>query len=225
VAERRNNPVSVRLSDVERGALDALAAEHGVGASTMARTLIVQALAARSGAGGAESESESGAPHGGDGGRRAVDLSWAREGVEAAVESALRRTLAPGLLVPADIEDAAPSGGPRKVPRGYSYADHLPYDTPGSLDELQGPTSGKVRVRPPISTAPNPVFDLDHEGMRHSLYAAVIRDGNPQDQRELLARDLLVAAWGELNLPTRARAIWEAKFPELRERIPRVHAR
>ncbi len=222
MAERRNTPVSVRLSVEERARLDTLAAEHGVGASTMVRTLIVRALAAaQAGDGDRMGTERGGAPRSaGDAAR--VDLSWGREGIEAAVESALRRTLAPGLVVPAD---AASDGGPRKVKRGYSYADHLPYDTPESLDELRGPTSGKVRVRPPISTAPNPVFDLDDEGMKRSLYAAVIRDGNPQDQRELLARDLLMAAWDGLNLPTRARAIWEAKFPELRARAPKVRAR
>ena len=40
----RNAPVSVRLSDSERNALEQLAAAHGVGVSTLARELIVRGL-------------------------------------------------------------------------------------------------------------------------------------------------------------------------------------
>jgi len=40
----RNTPVSVRLSDSERSALEQLAAAHGVGVSTLARELIVRGL-------------------------------------------------------------------------------------------------------------------------------------------------------------------------------------
>jgi hypothetical protein len=216
VAERRNNPVSVRLSGGERGALDALAAEHGVGASTMARTLIVQALAARSGLEGTGAADGVESPDTGEAGMRAVDLTWAREGVEAAVESALRRTLAPGLLVSADVADPVPGSGPRKVPRGYSYADHLPYDTPESLDELQGPTSGKVRVPPPIDTSLDPTYELSDPGQLRWLYTRVLREGNVAQQREYIDGKTLSRLWGELELPARCRAIWEAKFPMLR---------
>ena len=32
------------------------------------------------------------------------------------------------------------------VPRGFRFEQTIPYDTPESLDELQGPTSGTVRL-------------------------------------------------------------------------------
>lgn len=41
----RNSPVSIRLSDMERTALEEAARSHGVGASTMARELITHGLA------------------------------------------------------------------------------------------------------------------------------------------------------------------------------------
>ena len=101
------------------------------------------------------------------------------------------------------------------VPRGFRFEQTIPYDTPQSLDELQGPTTGTVRVRPHINTSPDPVYDLAEPSQQWSLYSAVVRDGLPSEQAAILNRGMLLALWPDLNLPARCRAIWEDKFPEL----------
>ncbi|MFC8800886.1 hypothetical protein ACFT2C_24410 [Promicromonospora sp. NPDC057138] len=117
---------------------------------------------------------------------------------------------------------SAEPGAHRTVPRGYVYADHIPYDTPDSLDDLRGPRKGVVRVGPPISTAPDPVYDLSDEDMVWHLYSAVVREGNARDHEALLERRTLIRLWPELNLPARCRAVWEAKFPVLAARTART---
>ncbi len=96
------------------------------------------------------------------------------------------------------------------------YADTIPYDTPGSLDDLSGPRSGVVRVSPHIDTSFDRTYDVSDSSMRWSLYSAVVRDGLVSEQVALLDRAWLVELWPELNLPTRCRQVWEEKFPELR---------
>jgi hypothetical protein len=103
------------------------------------------------------------------------------------------------------------------VQRGFRFEDTIPYDTPESLDELRGPTSGHVRVRPRIDTSPDPIYEVADSGQRWNLYSAVVRDGLASEQAAILNRDLLVRLWVDLNLPARCRAIWETKFPELAE--------
>lgn len=95
------------------------------------------------------------------------------------------------------------------------FADTIPYDTPTSLDELAGPRSGVVRVSPHIDTSFDRTYDVSDPAMRWSLYSAVVRDGLVEEQVAVLDRGWLVELWPELNLPTRCRAVWESKFPEL----------
>jgi hypothetical protein len=104
---------------------------------------------------------------------------------------------------------------PAVVSRGFSYASTIPYDMPASLSDLRGPISGTVRVRPHINTSPDPVYDLSSEAMMWHLYSAVVRDGTAREQMSIMDRDSLVRLWSSLNLPTRCRQMWEAKFPEL----------
>lgn len=101
------------------------------------------------------------------------------------------------------------------VQRGFRFEETIPYDTPESLDELRGPTSGLVRVRPRIDTSPDPVYDVADPSQRWNLYSAVVRDGLASEQAAILNRSLLVKVWADLNLPARCRAIWETKFPAL----------
>ncbi|MCL2091983.1 MAG: hypothetical protein FWH11_12440 [Micrococcales bacterium] len=101
------------------------------------------------------------------------------------------------------------------VPRGWRYADHIPYNTPASLDDLHGPTSGTVRVQEHIDTGLNPVYDIADASERWSLYVKVVQSATAAEQAAFLDRTALVELWPTLMLPQQCRAIWEAKFPEL----------
>lgn len=110
---------------------------------------------------------------------------------------------------------SAEPGSYRTVPRGYVYADHIPYVTPDSLDDLRGPTSGVVTVGPHIDTSLNPVYELSDPDRLWNLYTRVVRSGFVPDQVKFLDRRVLRRLWPSLNLPVRCRKIWEQKFPEL----------
>lgn len=105
--------------------------------------------------------------------------------------------------------------GYQTVPRGYRYADHIPYVTPDSLDDLRGPTAGMVTVGPHIDTSLNPTYDLDDPDRLRNLYTRVVRSGFVPDHHEFLAGPVLRHLWPVLDLPSRCRMIWESKFPEL----------
>ena len=113
---------------------------------------------------------------------------------------------------------SAVPGAYRTVPRGYVYADHIPYVTPDSLDDLRGPTKGTVTVGPHIDTSLNPTYDLSRADRTLELYSATVRDGFVPDHVRILNRSLLLQIWPDLNLPTRCREIWESTFPELASR-------
>lgn len=95
------------------------------------------------------------------------------------------------------------------------FQDVKPYDAPIHLDELRGPASGTVQLPPWVYWGPNPMMDLDVDGDAIMAYQATIQEGRTVDQVQILNRDRLVAMWPELNLPPRARQLWESRFPEL----------
>ena len=101
------------------------------------------------------------------------------------------------------------------TPAKPRYADLVPYETPASLDDLRGPTSGAVRVSAHINTAPEPVYDLDSPSGLLIAYSAIVRDGYPQEHVALLDRATLLRLWPDLRLPKRCSDTWTAQFPEL----------
>lgn len=113
---------------------------------------------------------------------------------------------------------SAEPGAHRTVQRGYVYADHIPYVTPDSLDDLRGPTSGVVTVGPHIDTSLNPVYELGDRDRLLNLYTRVVRSGFVADHKKFLDQQMLLKLWPALNLPVRCRKIWEQKFPELAAR-------
>jgi len=110
------------------------------------------------------------------------------------------------------------------APRGWRYADHIPYQTPESLTDLAGPTSGTVQVGGHIDTSLSPVYDLADPSRRWSLYLRVVRSGTAEEQTALLDRATLLRLWPTLVLPQRCRDLWEARFPELAETTTRRSA-
>jgi hypothetical protein len=113
---------------------------------------------------------------------------------------------------------SAEPGAYRTVPRGYVYADHIPYVTPDSLDDLRGPTSGTVTVGPHIDTSLDPTYDVANPRRARELYSATVRDGSVADHARILDRRLLLRLWPQLTLPGRCRTLWEQRFPELAAR-------
>jgi hypothetical protein len=95
------------------------------------------------------------------------------------------------------------------------YQDVVPYDTPSSLDALHGPASGRLELPITVHWGPRHVFNLDDLGQRRAAYRAIVREGTPDVQAELLNAGLLQELWPDLVLPRRCRALWEIRFPTL----------
>jgi len=94
--------------------------------------------------------------------------------------------------------------------------DVKPYAIVDDLDQLRGPAGGVVELSHSVLWAPGgPYVDLDEPGGRGLAYRAVLSEGTVEDLVQILNRDQLIAAWPELMLPRRVRAMWEARFPEL----------
>ena len=95
--------------------------------------------------------------------------------------------------------------------------DVVPYETPSSLVELEGPDSGVVLLPQSVHWGPEPHADLSTRDGVQKAYGSLIREGTAAQQEQLLNRDLLLGSWATLRLPARCRALWKARFPELRD--------
>ena len=102
------------------------------------------------------------------------------------------------------------------APRGWRYADHIEYRTPGSLDELHGPTSGVILVPLHIKSAPESMSNLDTSHGLRTAYSASVRDGYADEQAALLDRAMLVRLWPDRKLPKRCRETWTVKLRHAR---------
>ena len=108
------------------------------------------------------------------------------------------------------------SGGESGDARVF-FRDVKPYALPESLDDLKGPPGGVVDLPHTVLWAPGGGrVDLDEEGGVGLAYRAVVAEGTVADQVAILNQDRLIAVWPMLLLPRRARAMWEARFPDLR---------
>ncbi len=99
--------------------------------------------------------------------------------------------------------------------RRVLYQDTVPYDTPVTLGDLHGPASGPLELPITVHWGPRHVFDLNDLGQRRAAYRAIVREGTPDVQAELLNTGLLRELWPDLVLPDRCRALWEERFPIL----------
>lgn len=93
--------------------------------------------------------------------------------------------------------------------------DVIPYEVVGSLDALQGPGEGVLRLPHHVYWGPQAECDLGQTEGVFKAYQAILREGTRADQEQLLNAGLLVTVWDELMLPVRVRDLWENKFPQL----------
>lgn len=103
----------------------------------------------------------------------------------------------------------APGGG--YALRGVVVAD--------SLDDLQGPVHGTVRLPLHLDASARSAYDLDQVYFRQLVYRVVLLEAaTVEDLNAWLDRDTLVGDWPALYLPRVVRAAWERRHPALRER-------
>lgn len=97
------------------------------------------------------------------------------------------------------------------------YADNRPYTAPDTLDELTGPTGGRVTLPKHLDWSEQRTYNLDEPGELGLMYEVVLREATSDDdlRRHLNAR-LLRQIWHRLFLPDRIHRLWEDRFPELR---------
>lgn len=99
----------------------------------------------------------------------------------------------------------------------FSYADTRPYAVPRSLEDLQGPDHGVIQLPLTLAWSGRRQFDLDDDYDRGALYKIVLEEGDDTDQRRLLNPALLRRHWPQLRPARQVRALWERRFPELRQ--------
>lgn len=98
------------------------------------------------------------------------------------------------------------------------FADNKPYEAPERLEELAGPTSGVLELPITVMWAPDRTVDFGSRAGIFDAYQALLNEGTVEHQRTYVDAETLVAVWPELSLPTRVRALWESRFPELAAR-------
>ncbi|MFI1828420.1 hypothetical protein ACH41E_18530 [Streptomyces sp. NPDC020412] len=90
---------------------------------------------------------------------------------------------------------------------------------PESLEELDGPTSGAVRLPRHIDWGPAYEYELGDAADLAVMYERVLREARSrEDLQTYLDGITLWRLWAHLVLPSPLRALWEDRFPELADR-------
>jgi hypothetical protein len=98
------------------------------------------------------------------------------------------------------------------------FRDIKPYDVPNSLDELNGPYDGVVKLRHSVRWIGNGEIDVSTFPGTCVAYQALLAEGRVSDQEAGLNARKLIEVWPKLSLDRRVRDLWESRFPELRAR-------
>lgn len=107
-----------------------------------------------------------------------------------------------------------PPGSAGKTRRG---GWRRPVAVPATLDELQGPLEGTVRLPIEVHSSgagPNEAFDLADPAMRAAMYQLLLRQGRLVDLQTLINGAELRRLWPQLWLPKWVRQAWGTHFPE-----------
>lgn len=101
------------------------------------------------------------------------------------------------------------------------YGERKPYIVADNLDDLRGPTSGKISLPRHLDWSGSPHYNLDNPGTIASVYQTVLSEAaSVADLNTWLDRDTLLRMWPTFWLPAPIRRIWKEKFPELPEFNP-----
>jgi hypothetical protein len=102
--------------------------------------------------------------------------------------------------------------------RALSYADHRPYpDPPARLDDLTGPTAGRIELPLSIYWGPERTYDMGSDADRRVVYETVLREAaDAAEVSRYVNGAVLVQVWSRLWLPQQIQQRWETRFTELK---------
>jgi hypothetical protein len=105
----------------------------------------------------------------------------------------------------------------RPRPRSATTATTAPYpDPPARLDDLTGPTTGKIKLPITIDWGPARTYDIGHDADRRVVYEFVLQEASTTEEvGRYVNGKALAEVWARLWLPRRVRDQWEKRFPEL----------
>jgi hypothetical protein len=88
---------------------------------------------------------------------------------------------------------------------------------PSALDDLGGPAHGTVQLPLHVAWSGQTSFDLDRPKQCMHMYRIVLAEGQGDDVKTYLNRDLLLGQWPVLRtlISRTVRNVWESGFPEL----------
>ncbi|HEV7708476.1 MAG TPA: hypothetical protein VGP16_09810 [Asanoa sp.] len=102
------------------------------------------------------------------------------------------------------------------APAGSRYVDQRHYIVPARLADLSGPVSGLVTLDRSLDWSGDSTYDLDDAGDLQVMYQTVLNQAaTATDLGRWLDGDTLRRLWPSLWLPSRLRALWQARFPDL----------
>ena len=94
--------------------------------------------------------------------------------------------------------------------------DDRPYTVPDTLEELAGPTSGRVTLPKHLDWSEQRTYNLDEPAELGLMYEVVLRESVAADDlRRFLNAGILRRIWQRLFLPRQVHQAWEDRFPEL----------
>lgn len=97
-----------------------------------------------------------------------------------------------------------------------AYARSRPIVVIDDLEQLQGPSSGIVRLPVRLDWGPDPVYDVGDRTSLVWMYSYILAAAlDADDLRQFINADHLRSVWHDLVLPARVRDLWEDRFPEL----------
>ncbi|MEU9075573.1 transcriptional regulator [Kitasatospora sp. NPDC048538] len=107
-----------------------------------------------------------------------------------------------------------------------SRSGQLAARLPGSLEELEGPATGRVDLPLHLAWSGLRTFDLAQPRQRMGLYRIVLNEGMREDLVHFLDAGLLVQQWPVLRtlIGPAVRAVWEGAFAELAAAAARATA-
>lgn len=84
------------------------------------------------------------------------------------------------------------------------------------MDDLQGPTAGKIRLPLDVYWGPRPrEYNLEDKNQAMEAYKLLLQEGTSELIKKYINKNRLIEYWPDMILSIEVVQLWHGKFPEL----------